>query len=255
MVKRYWTDQMAQTSDFHKSETLDYIVSKFGRFVTNKTMRNIIGQPVSAFNFRKSMDEKKIILCNLSKGILGEEDAKFLGLILVPKVLTAAMSRQDIPMEQREDFFLYVDEFQNYATEDFATILSEARKYRLNLIVANQFIAQIDDQVRNAVFGNVGSIVSFRVGVTDAQYLQHEFAPIFNETDLTNIEKYHVYMKTIVKNEPVPPFSMSLEKDMKEVEARMNRKVAEAIKQLSRFKYGKSKKEVEDEITVRAKLI
>src|SRR3989339_895379 len=120
IVRRYWTDQIAQTSDFHKSEVLDYIVSKFGRFVTNKTMRNIIGQPSSAFNFRKAMDEKKIILCNLSKGILGEEDAKFLGLILVPKVLTAAMSRQDIPMEQREDFFLYVDEFQNYATEDFA---------------------------------------------------------------------------------------------------------------------------------------
>ena len=255
MVKRYWTDQMAQTSDFHKSEVLDYIVSKFGRFVTNKTMRNIIGQPVSAFNFRRAMDEKKIILCNLSKGILGEEDAKFLGLILVPKVLTAAMSRQDIPMDQREDFFLYVDEFQNYATEDFATILSEARKYRLNLVVANQFIAQIDDQVRNAVFGNVGSIVSFRVGVNDAQYLQHEFAPIFSETDLTNIEKYHVYVKTIVKNEPVPPFSMSLEKDMAEVEARMNPKLAEMVKQLSRLKYGKDKVEIEQEIAERARLL
>lgn len=255
MVKRYWTDQMAQTSDFHKSETLDYIVSKFGRFVTNKTMRNIIGQPVSAFNFRQAMDEKKIVLCNLSKGILGEEDAKFLGLILVPKVLTAAMSRQNIPMEQRQDFFLYVDEFQNYATEDFAAILSEARKYRLNLIVANQFIAQIDEQIRNAVFGNVGTIVSFRVGVDDASYLQREFAPIFNETDLINIEKYHVYVKTIVKNEPVTPFSMSLEKDMKEVEAKMNRKLAAAIKQLSRLKYGQSKENVEKEISVRAKLI
>lgn len=255
MVKRYWTDQMAQTSDFHKSEVLDYIVSKFGRFVTNKTMRNIIGQPVSAFNFRRAMDEKKIILCNLSKGILGEEDAKFLGLILVPKVLTAAMSRQDVPMEQREDFFLYVDEFQNYATEDFATILSEARKYRLNLIVANQFIAQIDDEIRNAVFGNVGTIVSFRVGVTDAQYLEHEFAPIFTETDLTNIEKYHVYVKTIVKNEPVPPFSMSLEKDMAQVQARMNPELATAIKQISRLKYGRDKQEIEVEMNERAHLL
>lgn len=254
MVRRYWTDQMAQTSDFHKSEVLDYIVSKFGRFVTNKTMRNIIGQPVSAFNFRKAMDEKKIILCNLSKGILGEEDAKFLGLILVPKVLTAAMSRQDIPMDQREDFFLYVDEFQNYATEDFATILSEARKYRLNLIVANQYISQIDEQVRGAVFGNVGTMVSFRVGVTDAQFLQHEYAPIFTETDLANIEKYHVYIKTIVKNEPVPPFSMSLEKDMKIVEAKMNPELAAAIKELSRLKYGKNKAEVEAEIATRAQL-
>ncbi len=255
MVKRYWTDQMAQTSDFHKSEVLDYIVSKFGRFVTNKTMRNIIGQPVSAFNFRRAMDEKKIILCNLSKGILGEEDAKFLGLILVPKVLTAAMSRQDVPMDQREDFFLYVDEFQNYATEDFATILSEARKYRLNLIVANQFIAQIDDEIRNAVFGNVGTIVSFRVGVTDAQYLEHEFAPIFTETDLTNIEKYHVYVKTIVKNEPVPPFSMSLEKDMAQVQARMNPQLAAAIKQISRLKYGRDREEIEAEMNERARLL
>lgn len=254
VVRRYWTDQIAQTSDFHKSEVLDYIVSKFGRFVTNKTMRNIIGQPVSAFNFRKAMDEKKIILCNLSKGILGEEDAKFLGLILVPKVLTAAMSRQDVPMDQRSDFFLYVDEFQNYATEDFSVILSEARKYRLNLTVANQFIGQIDEEVKNAVFGNVGTIISFRIGVPDANFLQHEFAPTFNETDLANIEKYHVYVKTIVNNEPVPAFSMSLEKDMTAVEARMNPKMAEMIKQLSRLKYGKERDMVEAEMNTRARL-
>ncbi len=254
IVKRYWTDQIAQTSDFHKSEVLDYIVSKFGRFVTNKTMRNIIGQPYSAFNFRQAMDEKKVILCNLSKGILGEEDAKFLGLILVPKVLTAAMSRQNIPMADRHDFYLYVDEFQNYATEDFAVILSEARKYRLNLTVANQFVGQIDEEVKNAVFGNVGTIVSFRIGVPDANFLQHEFTPIFNENDLTNVEKYHVYIKTIVKNEPVPPFSMSLVKDMSLVEARMNPKQSEMIKQLSRLKYGKDKDMVEAEIKSRSNL-
>ena len=144
IVRRYWTDQIAQTSDFHKSEVLDYIVSKFGRFITNKTMRNIIGQSKSSFNMREIMDNQKILLVNLSKGKLGEEDAKFLGLILVPKILTAAMSRQNIPLEQRKDFYLYVDEFQNYATEDFAVILSEARKYRLNLIVANQFVSQIE---------------------------------------------------------------------------------------------------------------
>lgn len=254
VVRRYWTDQMAQTSDFHKSEVLDYIVSKFGRFVTNKTMRNIIGQPESSFNFRKAMDEQKIILCNLSKGVLGEEDAKFLGLILVPKVLTAAMSRQDIPMHERKDFFLYVDEFQNYATEDFAVILSEARKYRLNLVVANQFVSQIDEEVKNAVFGNVGTMVAFRVGVPDANFLQHEFAPTFNEGDLTNIEKFHVYIKTIVKNEPVPPFSMSLMKDMTAIEARMNPKQAEMIKQLSRLKYGKDVDVVQAEITSRSNL-
>lgn len=254
VVKRYWTDQIAQTSDFHKSEVLDYIVSKFGRFVTNRTMRNIIGQPQSAFNFREVMDTKKIILCNLSKGILGEEDSKFLGLILVPKVLIAAMSRQNTPMEQRPDFFLYVDEFQNFATEDFAVILSEARKYRLNLIVANQYISQIDEEVKNAVFGNVGTMISFRIGVTDANFLQHEFLPTFSESDLTNIEKYHVYIKTIVGNEPVSPFSMSLMKDMEFQEAQKNPELGEMIRELSRLKYGQSREQVEAEMKVRARL-
>ncbi len=254
IVKRYWTDQIAQTSDFHKSEVLDYIVSKFGRFVTNKTMRNIIGQPESAFDFRKAMDEEKILLVNLSKGKLGEEDAKFLGLILVPKILIAAMSRQDIPMDQRKDFYLYVDEFQNYATEDFAVILSEARKYRLNLVVANQFISQIEEDVKNAVFGNVGTLVTFRVGVPDANFLQHEFAPVFSETDLANIEKYHVYIKTIVKNEPVPPFSMSLLKDMDKQKAQMNDRLAEMIRELSRLKYGQPRELVEKDMAKRAKL-
>jgi type IV secretory pathway TraG/TraD family ATPase VirD4 len=254
IVRRYWTDQIAQTADFHKSEVLDYIVSKFGKFITNKTMRNIIGQSESAFNMRQIMDEQKIFLANLSKGILGEEDAKFLGLILVPKVLTAAMSRQNMAMDQRKDFYLYVDEFQNYATEDFAVILSEARKYRLNLIVANQFISQIDEDVKNAVFGNVGTIVSFRLGVPDANFLQHEFSPVFNDHDLANIKKFHVYIKTIVKNEPVPPFSMSLLKDMDAVKARMNPRLAEMIKQLSRLKYGKDREEIEAEMKVRAKL-
>src|SRR5690606_8946969 len=151
----------------------------------------------------------------------------------------------NIPMEQRSDFFLYVDEFQNYATEDFAVILAEARKYRLNLIVANQYIGQIDEEVKNAVFGNVGTMVSFRIGVPDANFLQHEFAPTFNEIDLANIEKYHVYIKTIVNNEPVPPFSMSLEKDMDIVNARMNPKLGEMIKQLSRLKYGIDREVVE----------
>lgn len=254
IVKRYWTDQIAQTADFHKSEVLDYIVSKFGKFITNKPMRNIIGQSDSAFNMRKIMDDQKIFLANLSKGILGEEDAKFLGLILVPKVLTAAMSRQDVPMEQRKDFYFYVDEFQNYATEDFAVILAEARKYRLNLIVVNQYIGQIDEDVKNAVFGNVGSMVAFRVGVPDANFLQHEFAPTFNELDLTNIEKYHVYIKTIVGNEPVPPFSMSLMKDMDKVKERMNPQLADMIKQLSRLKYGRDRDDIEEEMKVRAKL-
>jgi len=254
IVRRYWTDQIAQTSDFHKSEVLDYIVSKFGRFVTNKTMRNIIGQSKSAFDFRRCMDEGKILLINLSKGKLGEENSSFLGLVLIPKILVAAMSRQEIAEPKRRDFFLYVDEFQNFATPDFATILSEARKYHLNLTVANQFIGQMDEEVKNAVFGNVGTLISFRVGVTDASYLQREYQPIFSESDLINVERFHAYMKTIVDNEPVPPFSVDLTKDIKQLRALANEKISQAVIQLSRLKYGRPRELVEAEIAQRARL-
>ncbi len=254
IVRRYWTDQIAQTSDFHKSEVLDYIVSKFGRFVTNKTMRNIIGQSKSAFDFREVMDQGKILLINLSKGKLGEENSSFLGLVLIPKILVAAMSRQEIPEDDRRDFYLYVDEFQNFATPDFAVILSEARKYHLALTVANQFIGQMDEEVKNAVFGNVGTLMSFRLGVTDASYIQREFQPVFNESDLINIERFHAYVKTIVNNDPVPPFSVDMTKDIKKIKAEANEKVAQAIIQLSRLKYGRARALVEAEINQRARL-
>ena len=200
------------------------------------------------------MDEGKILLINLAKGKLGEENSNFLGLILVPKILIAAMSRQNIPEEKRRDFYLYVDEFQNFATPDFAQILSEARKYRLNLIVANQFIGQMEEEVKNAVFGNVGTLVTFRIGVTDANYLQHEFTPVFNEVDLINIDKFNAYVKTIVKNEPVKPFSLDLTKDMSSVMNEKNPQVASAIVQLSRLKYGQARELVEAEIQERARL-
>jgi len=252
VVKRYWTDQIAQTSDFHKSEVLDYIVSKFGRFVTNRMMRNIIGQSKSAFNIRDIMDNQKILIVNLSKGRIGEENSNFLGLILVPKILVAAMSRQDIAEEQRKDFFLYVDEFQNFATETFADILAEARKFRLNLIVANQFIGQIEEDVKNAVFGNVGTLINFRVGVTDANYLQHEFTPVFNETDLINVERFHAYAKTIVRNEPVPPFSLDTTRDLTKTER--DPRISEMVKQLSRLRFGRDVNVVDAEIVHRARL-
>lgn len=254
IIRRYWTDQIAQTSDFHKSEVLDYITSKFGRFVTNKVIRNIIGQSQSSFDFRKIMDEGKILLINLAKGELGEENSNFLGLILVPRILMAAMSRADTPISQRRDFYLYVDEFQNFATPDFAVILSEARKYRLGLCVANQFIGQVEEEVKNAVFGNVGTMVSFRVGVSDAGYLAHEFAPVFGEDDLLNVERYHAFIKTIVNNEPVPPFSLDLTKDMAAQKAMESDRVAEIIIEMSRLKYGRDEKLVDAEIVRRAKL-
>ena len=254
IVRRYWTDQIAQTSDFHKSEVLDYIVSKFGRFVTNRMIRNLIGQGKSSFNMRKIMDEGKILIVNLSKGKMGEENSNFLGMVLVPQILMAAMSRADIPEARRRPFYLYVDEFQNFAMPDFATILSEARKYKLNLTVANQFIGQMEEDVKNAIFGNVGTLMTFRTGVSDAGYLQHEFSPTFNEADILNIEKYNVYIKTIVNNEPVPSFSMDVTKDIAAERALYNPKLAEAIKQLSRLKYGRDVRLVEAEINERAKL-
>jgi hypothetical protein len=254
IVRRYWTDQIAQTSDFHKSETLDYIVSKFGRFITNKMMRNIIGQSKSALDFRDVMDNGKILLINLSKGKLGEENSTFLGLVIVPKILAAAMSRADVPEDQRRDFFLYVDEFQNFATPDFAVILSEARKYHLGLTVANQFIGQMDEEVKNAVFGNVGTIICFRVGVADANFIQREFQPFFNESDIINVERFHAYMKTLVNNEPVDPFSIDMTKDMDQLKAERNEQVAEAIIQLSRLKFGRPRELIEAEISQRARL-
>ncbi|MDO8570011.1 MAG: type IV secretion system DNA-binding domain-containing protein [Candidatus Daviesbacteria bacterium] len=254
IVRRYWTDQIAHTSDFHKSEVLDYTVSKFGRFVTNKMMRNIIGQSKSSFNLRDIMDNGKILIVNLSKGKLGEENSNFLGLVLVPKILAAAMSRANIPEEQRRDFYLYVDEFQNFATDTFATILSEARKYRLNLTVANQFIGQMSDDIKNAIFGNVGSIMTYRVGVTDANFLQHEFAPTFSENDLVNIEAWTVYVKTQVKGEPIPPFSMYTKPNFDAWNALKRADIAQAIRELSRLTYGRDVVEVESEIITRSKL-
>ena len=254
IVRRYWTDQIAQTSDFHKSEVLDYIVSKFGRFVTNKMMRNIIGQSKSSFDFRDVMDNGKILLVNLSKGKLGEENSTFLGLLIIPKILAAAMSRASIQEDQRRDFFLYVDEFQNFATPDFAVILSEARKYHLGLTVANQFIGQMDEEVKNAVFGNVGTQMCFRIGVTDASFMAREFQPQFNESDLMNVERFHAYMKTIVNNENVEPFSVDMTKDMAVMKAQRNEKIAQAIIQLSRLKFGKPEELVEAEIVQRARL-
>ncbi|MFW5703519.1 MAG: type IV secretory system conjugative DNA transfer family protein [Patescibacteria group bacterium] len=254
IIRRYWTDQIAQTSDFHKSETLDYIVSKFGRFITNKMMRNIIGQSKSSFDFRKIMDDGKIFLINLSKGRLGEENSQFLGLVIVPKIVAAAMSRADVPEDERRDFMFYVDEFQNFATSDFAVILSEARKYHLGLTVANQFIGQMDEEVKNAVFGNVGTQICFRVGVADANFIQREFQPLFNESDIINVERFHAYMKTIVNNEPVDPFSIDMTKDIEELKRARNEQVAQAIMQLSRLKYAKPKELVEAEIQQRAKL-
>jgi hypothetical protein len=251
LVKRYWTDEIAKTSDFHKSEKLGYMVSKFDRFVTERVIRNIIGQPKSAINFAKVMEEKKILLVDLSKGKIGEENSTFLGLVLVPKILSAAMGRHKLlGKEDFPDFYLYVDEFQNFATPDFATILSEARKYKLNLIVANQFIGQLTDDIKNAIFGNVGTMISYRVGADDAEYLETQFAP-FEKNDLMNNPTGSYYMKLLVDAQPTPPFSVNLIWD--EIQAiPRNPEVAKKIREASRQKYGVPVEKVEAYINEKA---
>jgi hypothetical protein len=194
------------------------------------------------------MDTKKILLINLAKGKIGAENSEFLGLLLIPRILSAAMSRTDIPQDQRKDFFLYVDEFQNFATDDFAVILSEARKFRLNLVVANQYIGQMKEEIKNAVFGNVGSLVSFRVGLDDAEYLEGQFSPIFSKSDLTNIENQNAYMKLMVDGRYPPPFSLRTTfKKWPEANPQMKN----LITQISRNVYGRDRTIVEDEINRR----
>lgn len=249
-VLDFWNNEMAQTSDYHKSEVLGWFVSKFGAFMANEMMRNIIGQSKSAFDLREVMDNKKILLVNLSKGRTGELNSKLLGMIFVMKFQVAAMSRSTIPEEERRDFSLYVDEFQNFSTDSFATILSEARKYRLNLIVANQFTTQLTDEIRDAVFGNVGSIVSFRVGAdADAEALSKKFHPIFDREDILRLPNHNTVTQILIGGIPTQPFSMTTIPPL----GKPNPKLAEALKQLSAAKYGQPKKKVETDIFARLK--
>ncbi|NMB91737.1 type IV secretion system DNA-binding domain-containing protein [candidate division WWE3 bacterium] len=249
LVRRYWTDEMAKTTASRKGETMGYFVSKFDRITTDKTMRNIIGQPKSSFNFDQIMAEKKILLVDLAKGKIGEENSNFIGLLFVPRILASALRRHklhgDFP-----NFFLYVDEFQNFATPDFATILSEARKYKLNLTVAHQFIQQLEEDIKEAVFGNVGTICSFRVGVEDAEFLEPQFAPTFTKQDLSNLPTGNAYMRLLVRGQPSPPFSLWIDwNDLSSV--KKDPRVADEIRELSRIKYGTPVQEVEEFINRR----
>jgi hypothetical protein len=245
VVLDFWNKEMAQTSDYHKSEVLGWFVSKFGAFMANDMMRNIVGQSKSAFDLRDIMDNKKILLVNLSKGRTGELNSKLLGMIFVMKFQAAAMARANIPEDQRQDFCLYVDEFQNFSTDSFATILSEARKYRLNLIVANQFTTQLTDEIRDAVFGNVGSIVSFRVGSdADADSLSKKFAPVFDREDVLRIPNYNTVTQILIGGIPTQPFSMMTLAPL----GNPNMELSKALRQLSAAKFGRPKAVVEKEI-------
>ncbi len=247
-VLDFWDREMASTAEFHKSEVLGWFVSKFGAFLSNEMMRNIIGQSKSAFNLRDIMDDKKILLVNLSKGRTGELNSNLLGMVFIMKFQAAAMSRANIPEDEREDFCLYVDEFQNFSTDSFATILSEARKYRLNLIVANQFTTQLTDEIRDAVFGNVGSIVSFRVGAdADADALSKKFQPVFEREDVLRLPNYNTITQILIGGVPTQPFSMATMPPL----GTPNPQLGLALKQLSAAKFGRPKSIVEAEIFAR----
>jgi hypothetical protein len=254
VVMSFWKHQMAKTGAREKQEMIPYFAAKFGQFVTNTMMRNIIGQTKSSFDFFKVMQEGKILLMNLSKGLTGETNSRLLGLITVQKLQMAALKRQRIPKEDRKDFFLYIDEFQNYVTESIESILSEARKYRLSLNMAHQYIAQLEDEksggkgqskVKDAVFGNVGTMMNYKIGAQDAEYMAKEMAPVFSEQDLINLDKFKAVMKLSIDTQPSRPFSITpvnpyLEEGDKEA--------AEAYKQLSRLKYGRDREFAEREI-------
>ena len=245
IVRAFWQKQMTQTAEFHKSEMLNYFISKFGRFMTNDMLRNVIGQKKSSFDIRKIMDEGKILIVNLSKGKMGEINSNMLGMILVSKIQMAALSRANVLEDQRKTFYLYVDEFQNFITESFAQILSEARKYGLGLTIANQYVAQLDEQIRDAVFGNVGTLISFRIGAQEAEYIAKEFEPVFGEFDLINVAKFNAYIRMIIDNMPARPFSMQTIKEGTPEDW----KKAANIKNWVAQNYGKPKNVVEEETT------
>ena len=255
VVKSFWINEYANTGDRERQEMIPYFSSKFGPFITNSIMRNTIGQPKSAFDFREVMDNKKILLVKLSKGKIGDLNTQLLGLVIVARIQMAAMSRADIPEEERKDFFLYVDEFQNFATDSFSSILSEARKYHLNLIMAHQYINQLvvskfgnsSTAIKDAVFGNVGTLCSFKVGADDAEYLAKEYAPLLSEQDVIGIANYKMYMKLNIKNATSRPFSVSTIWDT----SKQNKKIAKIIKEYSRLKHARKREFVDQEISIR----
>ncbi len=250
VVKSFWVNEFDKWEDRFRKEAVAAIQNKVGQFLSSFMIRNIVGQTKSTIDMRQIMDNRKILIANLSKGKIGEDAMRLLGGMLVTKIQLAAMERINIPEEERKDFYLCVDEFQNFVTESFANILSEARKYRLNLIVAHQYINQLvsDDNttVRDAVFGNVGTIISFRVGAEDAEFLEKEFFPIFTANDLVNLPKYTIYLKLMIDGVAGDAFSATTLPPI-EIKAGEENSADKVIK-VSRERYTKSKKEVEEKI-------
>ncbi|MFO0702606.1 MAG: type IV secretion system DNA-binding domain-containing protein [Candidatus Andersenbacteria bacterium] len=244
VVKSFWLDEFANYNDKFRSEAVAPIQNKVGQFLSSAIIRNILGQTQSSFDLREIMDQGKILILSLSKGRIGEDNATLLGAMMITKIQLAAMSRANVPEEERRDFYLYVDEFQNFATESFATILSEARKYRLNLTMAHQYIEQMSEEVRYAVFGNVGTIVCFRIGAADAEALEPEFDPSFLQTDLVNLPAHHIYLKLMIDGLTSPGFSATTLPRLEQYRTGNRPKVVA----VSRERYGRPRAEVEDKI-------
>ena len=245
IVRSFWVTEYARYTQRYEIEATAAIQNKVGQFTSNALIRNTIGQIKSTIDMRKIMDEGKILILDLSKGRIGEDNSRLLGALLITKLQLAAMSRVDIPEEERKDFYLYVDEFQNFATESFANILSEARKYRLNLIIGHQYISQMEEEVRDAVFGNIGTIATFRVGAEDAEWLEKEFSPEFTAEDLVNLPKYNVYLKLMIDGLASHPFSAQTLPPPVPLEDSNRDKIISA----SRERYGVKKEIVEKDIS------
>jgi len=243
IIKQFWVSAEQTSGDQSLANFVPYISSKFDNFISNDIMRPVVLQQNSVFNFRKIMDEKKILLVNLSKGRLGDINANLIGLVLVGKIQMAALSRVDMFGKPMNDFYLYIDEFQNVTTDSIASILSEARKYRLSLNIAHQYITQLEENIKNAVFGNVGSMAVFRVGTEDATFLEPKFKPIFNAQDISKLDNRNAYMSMLVNGQPTKPFNL------RTLDAENgNPEIVDNLKQLSYMKYGRDREEVEIEI-------
>ncbi len=250
LVKQFWENAQKTTGDQGLANYVQYVTNKFDVFLANDIMRPIVGQEVSSFNFREIMDNKKILLVNLSKGRLGEINANLIGLILVGKILMAALSRADSLHLNPPPFYLYIDEFQNVTTDSISTILSEARKYKLSLNVAHQFIAQLEEGIRDSVFGNVGNMAVFRVGVEDAEFLEKQFMPVFKSKDIINLPNWNAYLKILAHGKPVKPFNIQTLPTPKG-----NPKNIDKLKELSYLKFGRDRVDVEEDIMVKYKKI
>ncbi|MDD3662884.1 MAG: TraM recognition domain-containing protein, partial [Candidatus Pacebacteria bacterium] len=248
IIKQFWENAEKTSGDQSLENFVPYITSKFDNFISNDIMRPVVLQEKSILNFRDIMDNKKILLVNLSKGRLGEINANLIGLLIVGKIQMAALSRVDMYGQKMNDFYLYIDEFQNVTTDSISSILSEARKYRLSLTVAHQYISQLDESIRNAVFGNVGSMAVFRVSSEDAQFLENKFKPTFTASDLIKLDNYNAYISMLINGQPTKPFNIETIAPQEG-----NPEIVSKIKELSYLKYGRPREEVEGEIMAKYK--